>query len=275
MSQLPIGEASQDEQRYFEFILNTPNQVLALDLIHEGMQMLTEQLRRAVLDVDFHRQRTLNTKAAFLYRVATDRNAVYQEHEIVNAVTWIYGFDARQTLQARQSELINETLAKRNEMNFAKSPFEQQCWEAKVLVAQPTWGVYRGKANTSIQCALGASRVPVLDLTLAMNEAFASNRRSESWNLCLQLQEAKKETEFLAKIANRANAFHVVALLYGRETAHEILSFVNSHSGLPHFRKIQSNCRESRFKGWLRYPSIREELELEFLERTAEEAAAA
>jgi hypothetical protein len=113
----------------------------------------------------------------------------------------------------------------------------------------------------------------MLDLTLAMSEAFACDRRRESWELCLQRKEARKESALLSHIAHRANAYHISVLIYGRETAHEILTFLNSYSSLPLFRKIQSQCRESRYKGWLRYPSIREELELEFLDRSDKEAA--
>ncbi|MHC5194918.1 hypothetical protein ACYSUW_14285 [Pseudomonas frederiksbergensis] len=273
MSQLTIGEVLQDDQLFFEFVLNTPNQRMALELINGGIQVLARQLRKAVQVNDFHHQRVLNAKCKFLYQVATDRNAIYLEHEIVNAVEWIYGVCARKTLQERQSAVIEEAFTKLPEFYCSKSPLEQISWETRVLAAQPTWGPYRGKANTSIQCALAASRVPVLDLTLAMSEAFDCNRRRESWELCLQRQEARKESALLSHIAHRGNAYHISVLIYGRETAHEILNFANSHSSLPHFKKIQSSCRDSRYKGWLKYPSIREELESEFLERSDKEAA--
>lgn len=273
MSQLPIGAALQDEQSFFEFVLSSQNQQLALDLIKSGIQLLSDQMRTAVLENDFHQQRTLNAKSNFLNQVAADRNAIYQEHEFIDAVEWIYGVCARKSLQARQSKMIEENLSRYSETGFAKTSLEQECWKAKVLAAQPTWGIYRGKANTSIQCALASSRAPVLNLTLSMNEAFTRNQRNESWEFCLQLQAARKETAFLSSIAWAAHAFHVAVIIYGREAAYEILSFVNTYSSLPHFKRIQESCRDSRYKGRLRYPSIREELELEFLGRTAKEAA--
>lgn len=273
MTLFTAGDLSQDEQTFFEFILKTPNQWTALELINGAMPVLTKQLREAVQTGDFIQQRILNAKCKFLYGVAVDRNSVYQEHEFVDALEWIHGIDSRRVLLLRQSEWIRQLLASNAEKHFLKSQTERQCWEAKVMAAEPSWGPYRGKANPSIQCALGASRVAVLDMTLAMTGAYVKNRRSESWHWSQQLAEAKTEFFSLEYLANQSSAYRIAGFMYGKEAADEIRFFVDTYSTLPRFRQMQFECRDNRYKGFLRYPSIRKELELEFLGDSDKEAA--
>ncbi|MGF6282269.1 hypothetical protein ABH908_000246 [Pseudomonas frederiksbergensis] len=274
MTLLTVDDVLQDEQFCFDFILKSPQHSMVLTVIHEAIKQLNDQLRQAIQANDVNRQRILDTKGKFLYRAAADRLAIYQEREFVDALKWALGDEAYQAVKERQLEAIKESMAKRRlEFDFTKSAFEQSWWESKILGTRPDWVKGRFNMNIAVHCALSACRKPVLELDLALTDAYANGRVDECWSLSLKLDEARRNVAFLTLVIFDTDAYQITKSLYGQDTPYEILAYLNTYSRLPHLRKIQQRCSGSRNIGRSMLASVKDELTQVFQEQIARHAA--
>lgn len=274
MTLLTVDDVLQDEQFCFDFILKSPQHAMVLTVIHEAIKQLNILLRQAIQVNDVNAQRTLDTKGKFLYRAAADRLAIFQEREFFDALKWALGDEAYQAVKERQLQAIKESMAKRRfEFDFTKSAFEQSWWESKILGTRPDWVKGRFNMNIAVHCALSVCRKPVLDLDLALTDAYANGRMDECWSLSAKLDEARRNVSFLTLVIADADAYQITKAMYGQDTPYEILTFLNTYSRLPHLRKIQQRCNGSRNTGRSMLVSVKDELTQVFEAQLARHAA--
>lgn len=250
MAKVTLREAMQDEHYFFNFILNSPRHGMVLSLINGAVKLLCSQLGEAVRLTDVALQRQLYTKSKFLCQEAHDRLHIRSQHAMADAVEWIHGDAALKQLQAAQSRAITDGLAKlRVERNFTPTAVEQQFWDAGVYSTRPNWDASNDKANTSLQCAVRACRVDIFETTMAMNAAYASNRKNESWTLKTRLERMRQQLAFFSELESQTSTFKLVKVLYGIDGRNELANCMDTHSKIPALRQLRDQCLESQYSG--------------------------
>lgn len=250
MAKVTLREAMQDEQYFFNFILTSPRHGMVLSLINGAVKLLCSQLREAVRLTDVTAQRQLYTKSKFLCQEAHDRIHIRSQHALAEAVEWIHGEAALKQLQAAQSHAIAEGVAKlRVERNLTLTALEQKFWDTGVYSTRPTWDASNDKADTSMQCAVRACRVDIFETSMAMNAAYASNRKNESWEMKIRLERMRQHLAFFSELESQTSTFQVVKVLYGLDARNEIAHFMETHSKIPALRQLRDQCLESQYSG--------------------------
>jgi hypothetical protein len=250
MAKVTLREAMQDENYFFNFILNSPKHGMVLSLINGAVKLLCSQLGEAVRNTDVTSQRQLYTKSKFLCQEAHDRLHIRTQHCMAEAVEWIHGEAALAQLQAAQAQAIKDGIAKlRSERNVALSALERQFWDAGVYSARPTWDANNEKADTSLQCAVRTCRVEIFEATIAMNAAYACTRKNESWALKTQIERIRQQLAFFSDVESQTSMFKLIKVLYGADGRNEIVHVMESHSKIPALRLLRDQCQASQYSG--------------------------
>lgn len=250
MAKITLREAMQDEHYFFNFILNSPRHGMVLSLISGAVKLLCAQIEEAVCLKDVFSQRQLYTKSKFLCQEANDRLHIRSQHAMAEAVEWVHGEAALKELQTIQAQSISDGVTRlRVERKITPTAFEQIFWDAGVFSARPAWDTIDEKADSSMQCAIRACRVEIFKTTMAMNAAYANNRKNESWALKTKLESIRQQLAFFAEIESKTTVFKQIKLTYGVDGRDEIVRCMDTHSKIPVFRKLRDKCLENQYSG--------------------------